>query len=72
MEAKADASILFYGKLSCTHTRFRRIADINLNYAHAKTHEHKKAENYIPLTPVFTSIGGISYVNKDGFNGSLR
>jgi TonB-dependent Receptor Plug Domain/CarboxypepD_reg-like domain len=48
------------------------IADINLNYAHARNIENKKGENYIPLAPVFTSVGGISYQNKDGFNGSLR
>lgn len=48
------------------------IADLNLNYAHARNIENKKGENYIPLAPVFTSIGGIRYQNKDGFNGSFR
>jgi TonB-dependent Receptor Plug Domain/CarboxypepD_reg-like domain len=48
------------------------IADINLNYAHARNLENEKGQNFIPLTPIFTSIGGISYQSKTGFNGSLR
>ena len=32
-------------------------------------HYHAK---YIPLAPVWTSAGGITFTNKEGFNGSLR
>ena len=31
-----------------------------------------KGENYIPLAPIWTGTGGITYTNKNGFNGSLR
>ena len=31
-----------------------------------------KGQNYIPLAPVWTSTGGITYTNKNGLNGSLR
>ncbi|CAN5274886.1 TonB-dependent receptor [soil metagenome] len=31
-----------------------------------------EGENYIPLAPTITNIGGISFRNRDGFNGSLR
>lgn len=48
------------------------LADINLNYAHARALENPKGQNYIPLAPSFTSIGGISYQSKNGLNGSLR
>jgi hypothetical protein len=48
------------------------IADINLNYAYARNLENEKGKNFISLAPIFTSIGGISYQNKTGFNGSLR
>ncbi len=48
------------------------MADINLNYANARDLENEKGQNFIPLAPVFTSIGGISYLSKYGLNGSLR
>lgn len=46
--------------------------DVDLNYAHGRSIEDAKGENYIPLAPVFTSTGGVTYTNKNGFNGSLR
>jgi hypothetical protein len=46
--------------------------DVDLNYAHGRSIENTKGENYIPLAPVWTSTGGITYTNKNGFNGSLR
>ncbi len=48
------------------------LADVNINYAHARDLESAKGENFIPLAPQLTSIGGISYQSKEGFNGSLR
>ncbi len=47
-------------------------ADGNLNIASARFIDNDKTENKIPLAPLFTSTGGISYVNKNGFNGSVR
>lgn len=47
-------------------------ADLSLNYAHARSIEDPRGENYIPLAPSFTSVGGITYRRERGFNGSLR
>lgn len=46
--------------------------DANLNLAKARDIESAKGENYIPLAPSLTSIGGISYMSKKGWNSSLR
>jgi hypothetical protein len=45
-------------------------ADINLNKGHLR--DAPKNANSIPLAPTFTSIGGISFKDPKGFNGSLR
>ncbi len=46
--------------------------DVDLNYAHGRALDADKGQNYIPLAPVWTSSGGLTYYNKNGFNGSLR
>lgn len=46
--------------------------DVDLNYAHGRAAGVAKGQNYIPLAPVWTSTGGITYLNKNGFNGSFR
>jgi outer membrane receptor for Fe3+-dicitrate len=46
--------------------------DMDLNYAHARSVDGIKGRNYIPLTPVWTSTGGITYTRQEGFNGSFR
>lgn len=46
--------------------------DADLNYAHGRAAEAAKGEDFIPLAPKWTSTGGITYLNKSGFNGSLR
>lgn len=46
--------------------------DADVNYAHGRAVEAAKGENYIPLAPVWTSTGGVTYTNKSGINGSLR
>jgi hypothetical protein len=48
------------------------IVDANINLAKPRSIENIKGEDYIPLAPTFTSTGGISYQNKNGYNGSLR
>jgi hypothetical protein len=45
--------------------------DMDLNYAHGRAPDGPKGANYIPLAPVWTSTGGITYTCKI-FNGSLR
>jgi hypothetical protein len=46
--------------------------DADLNYAHGRSVDDPEGENYIPLAPVWSSSAGITYMNKSGFNGSLR
>lgn len=46
--------------------------DIDANYCKGRSIDDPKGENYIPLAPVFTSAGGLTYKSKMGLNGSLR
>jgi len=46
--------------------------DADVNYAHGRSLDEPSSANYIPLAPVWSSTGGITYILKDGFNGSLR
>jgi TonB dependent receptor-like, beta-barrel/TonB-dependent Receptor Plug Domain/CarboxypepD_reg-like domain len=46
--------------------------DVDLNYAHGRSINDPKGQNYIPLAPIWTSTGGITYTNRSGLNGSLR
>lgn len=46
--------------------------DLDLNDAHGRSVNDPKGQNYIPLAPVWTSTGGITYSKQNGFNGSLR
>jgi outer membrane cobalamin receptor len=47
-------------------------ADLDLNLAHPRYLDEPSGENYVPLAPTFTSIGGITLKHSSGFNGSLR
>lgn len=46
--------------------------DLDVNYAHGRSIDDPKGQNYIPLAPIWTSSAGITYTAKSGFNGSLR
>ena len=46
--------------------------DADLNYTIATSIGQPEGENFIPLAPDLTSIGGISIKTKSGFNGSFR
>jgi outer membrane receptor protein involved in Fe transport len=46
--------------------------DGDVNYSKSKLKDDPEGKNYIPLAPTFTSIGGLTFKTKDGFNGSLR
>lgn len=46
--------------------------DLDLNYAHGRSLADPKGENYIPLAPVWSSTGGVTYNARNGLNGSLR
>jgi hypothetical protein len=47
-------------------------ADADVNLTRARAIEEAKGENYVPLSPSFTSVGGITAKLKNGFHGSLR
>jgi outer membrane receptor for Fe3+-dicitrate len=46
--------------------------DMDANYSNGRATEEMKGKDYLPLAPVFTSIGGITYKNSVGLNASLR
>lgn len=47
-------------------------ADFDANWAKPRAVGEAEGENYIPLAVKFTSIGGLTLKNKNGFSGSLR
>lgn len=47
-------------------------ADLNVNYAMGRAVDEPKEANRIPLAPIFTSTGGITYRKAQGLNGSIR
>ncbi|MEO8404936.1 MAG: TonB-dependent receptor [Chitinophagaceae bacterium] len=47
-------------------------ADADVNLTRARAIGEAKGENYVPLAPSFTSIGGLTVKLKDGLHGSLR
>ncbi|MEQ1677275.1 MAG: TonB-dependent receptor [Chitinophagaceae bacterium] len=46
--------------------------DIDLNLTRARAIGEAKGEDFVPLAPSFTSIGGVTAKGKNGFSGSLR
>jgi len=46
--------------------------DVDVNYAHGRSLSDPKGQNYIPLAPVWSSTGGVTYTASNGLNGSLR
>jgi len=50
----------------------RIFADVDLNWANPRAVDDPDGENYIPLAPRFTMVGGLTLVGPEGFNGSLR
>lgn len=46
-------------------------ANININLTKARTIDNVKGENYIPLAPTATSVAGLFYKAKQGFNGGF-
>lgn len=58
---------------SLRHQLFKWLfADVDANFAKPRALDAAKGENYIPLAPVFSSIGGLTLKNKNGLSGSLR
>ncbi|HVZ57696.1 MAG TPA: TonB-dependent receptor plug domain-containing protein [Chitinophagaceae bacterium] len=48
------------------------IVDLDINYAHGRSLDDPKGKNQIPLAPVWSSTGGITYTPEKGIRGSLR
>ena len=46
--------------------------DGDFNYTHGRSVNDPAGQNYIPLAPVMTSIGGVTMKFKNGIAGSLR
>lgn len=46
--------------------------DVDINFTKPRSTESAQGESFIPLAPLATSVGGLSFQRKDGFNGSLR
>lgn len=47
-------------------------ADIDVNTTKPRAIGELEGQNYLPLAPVFTTMGGLSVQNNAGFSGSLR
>lgn len=47
-------------------------ADLDINLTKARALQEAKGEDYIPLAPALTSIGGLTAKTKNGFSASLR
>lgn len=47
-------------------------ADLDLNTANPRSVGVENGQNYLPLAPRFTSVGGLSLKAPSGFSGSLR
>jgi outer membrane receptor protein involved in Fe transport len=50
----------------------RLFLDADANYSHGRLLERAEGDNYIPLAPTFTSIGGLTYRQATGLSASLR
>ena len=46
-------------------------ANVNINLTKGRSIDNPKGENYIPLAPTATSVGGFFYKAKQGINGGL-
>jgi len=52
---------------------FRHLfVDADVTYSHARSIEDPEGENYIPLAPIWTATGGLSWDSGKGLFGSLR
>jgi outer membrane receptor protein involved in Fe transport len=46
--------------------------NLDANYTYARTIEHPKGEDYIPLAPDFTLVSGLNFLFKSGIYGSIN
>ncbi|MFN4084931.1 MAG: TonB-dependent receptor [Spirosomataceae bacterium] len=50
----------------------RWFLDADLNWTHPRAISEEPGAQYIPLAPIWSSVGGITYQSKQGLSGSLR
>lgn len=50
----------------------RLFFDTDLNYSNARFIDELKGMNYVPLAPIFTSTGGLKFVQEKGWSSALR
>jgi outer membrane receptor protein involved in Fe transport len=59
--------------LSARYQLLRNLfVDLDANYCYGRSTDEAKGADYLPLAPVLTSIGGLTYKSATGLNGSLR
>jgi len=46
--------------------------DGDFNYTYARLRDEPDGNNFIPLAPPITAIGGLSFIHKTGFSASVR
>lgn len=46
--------------------------NLDANYTYARSIEHSKGEDYIPLAPDFTLVSGLNFLFKSGIYGSIN
>ncbi|MBC7923169.1 MAG: TonB-dependent receptor [Ferruginibacter sp.] len=59
----------FSARIQLTRLLF---ADVDVNWNRGRLRDAPEGENYIPLAPRFTTVGGVSIQQPNGFNASLR
>lgn len=47
-------------------------ADTDVNLTIARSKDNPEGQNYIPLAPAFSTVGGLTIKRERGFNGSIR
>ena len=50
----------------------RLFLDTDVNYSHGRKTDAPEGQNFIPLAPTFTTIGGLTYKEAHGLSGSFR
>lgn len=65
----ARAGIDLSGRYEITNWLY---AALNLNFAHPRSIDGAKGQNYIPLAPTFTSTGELDLTFKNGWNGGIN
>ncbi|WNB17207.1 TonB-dependent receptor [Marivirga arenosa] len=47
-------------------------ADADFNYTEPRSIDEAEGENYIPLAPIYSGVGGLTFKHNSGINGTFR